>query len=76
MMKLLRSLATLASVSIVWCALHAPLLAQGGIAAEEPDKGLEGRYALGYGLVILGVILGLVNVCRPGKRKGDPKKPT
>ena len=77
MMKLFRRVYWLTSVLLIWCALHAPLWAQGGVAADNPaDEGLQGRYALGYGLVILGVILGLLNVCRPGKRKGDPKKPT
>jgi hypothetical protein len=62
-------------VAVIWCSLQAPLFAQGAAAAEPESEGLQSRYALGYGLVILGVILGLLNVCRPGKRKGDPKKP-
>jgi hypothetical protein len=72
MMKLFCRLNSLLILAFAWLATATPLFAQ---AAEETDQGLEGRYALGYGLVILGVILGVVNVCRPGKRKGDPKKP-
>jgi hypothetical protein len=77
MMTLLRRVCWLMSLLVIWCALQTPLWAQGGAAADDgASEGLQGRYALGYGLVILGVILGLLNVCRPGKRKGDPKKPT
>lgn len=36
-----------------------------------PEGGLSSIQAVAYGLVILGVILGLTNVVRPGKRKGD-----
>lgn len=71
MIKLLNHCRYLLVLATVWLATATPLFAQ----TEETDQGLEGRYALGYGLVILGVILGVINICRPGKRKGDPKKP-
>lgn len=53
-----------------------PVLAQGS-TNEQPtnEDGLSTRWAMAYGLVGLGVVLGLINVCRPGKRKGDAPKP-
>jgi hypothetical protein len=43
-------------------------------AGTPPADALTTRWALAYGLVGLGIVLGLINVCRPGKRKGDPVK--
>ncbi len=44
-------------------------------AAEATEENLSTRWAMAYGLTGLGVVLGLLNVCRPGKRKGDSPKP-
>jgi hypothetical protein len=56
----------------LWAA--AQLFAQA--TTDKPaEENLQTRYAVVYGLVMLGVILGLVNVVRPGKRKGDKPQP-
>jgi hypothetical protein len=48
------------------------LLAQ---ATEPPVESLKTVQALAYGLVLLGIVLGIMNVVRPGKRKGEKPKP-
>jgi hypothetical protein len=45
-------------------ATHALILAQGGAT----------KMLAGWGLVILGLVLGLLVVCRPSARKGDWRK--
>jgi hypothetical protein len=45
-------------------------------AAVAQDDGLpkdQSSWVLGYALVILGIVLGLVAVCRPGNRSADVK---
>ncbi|HTN73890.1 MAG TPA: hypothetical protein VL096_01535 [Pirellulaceae bacterium] len=54
---------------------QAPAPAPGTSAVATNEEGLSTRWAMAYGLVGLGIVLGLLNVCRPGKRKGDLPKP-
>jgi hypothetical protein len=72
-MKTISRWMTLAWLALVWISMTAPhVLAQ---AEEEGAKeSLSTRYAMAYGLVGLGIILGLTNVVRPGKRKGEKPK--
>ncbi len=53
----------------------AQVWAQAEEAAEGAQESLSTRYAIAYGLVGLGIVLGLTNVVRPGKRKGEKQKP-
>jgi hypothetical protein len=41
-------------------------------AAAEED--MATKWPVAYLIVGLGIVLGLINVCRPGKRKGDTVK--
>jgi hypothetical protein len=60
------SLASL-SASAAW--------AQSTLEPIEDTSGI-GKWALAYGLVGLCIVLGLINICRPGRRKGDAPRPT
>lgn len=44
-------------------------------AADAPTESLKTHHAMAYGLVLLGIVLGIMNVVRPGKRKGEKPKP-
>jgi hypothetical protein len=55
--------------------LAAQLFAQAAPPTDKPEESLQTRYAVVYGLFMLGTILGLMNVVRPGKRKGDKPQP-
>ena len=61
------SLRMIASCALVATWLVAPVLAQDPPPAN-PDKS---SWVLGYALVILGIALGLVAVCRPGNRTSE-----
>jgi hypothetical protein len=77
-MKWLRQLGNRLLLAGIACSmLTTQVLAQASSTNEQPtnEEGLSTRWALAYGLVGLGVVLGLLNVCRPGKRKGDTPKP-
>jgi hypothetical protein len=50
-------------------------LAQEAAKSGEPVESLKTVQALAYGLVLLGIVLGVMNVVRPGKRKGEKPKP-
>ena len=44
------------------------------LAQEEAKRDSSGSWTLSYGLVIMAVILGMMAICRPGKREhGDAK---
>lgn len=59
----------------VWLmVLGSPAWAQ--IAQDAPTESLKTHHAMAYGLVLLGIVLGIMNVVRPGKRKGEKPKPT
>ena len=63
----IRSAYAFASVILTTTVLTAPLLAQ-----DEPTGPQDkSSWVLGYALVILGIVLGLVAVCRPGNRSAD-----
>ena len=68
MMSYLRSigqtLKTLAAVVICWTAAYSTALAQ---ASEE--KGSKEKWVLAYFLVIMGLSLGMLVVCRSSRRK-------
>ena len=64
-----QTLKTLAAVVICWTAVHSTALAQ---ASEE--KGSKEKWVLSYFLVIMGVSLGMLVVCRSSRRK-DRAKP-
>jgi hypothetical protein len=47
------------------------------LAKEEPEKPAQNNWVLAYTLVILGVALGLMILCRPGRRSKElPKRGT
>ncbi len=54
----------------VWL-LESAVFAQNTATAPAPGK----SYVLAYALVVLCVLLGLVVVCRPGRRSSEPKLP-
>jgi len=58
-----------ASVGLVWLALYGAALAQ--IKKEEKASSTTGAgpYVMAYGLVILGITLGLLVVCRSSGRR-------
>jgi len=75
-MKTISRWMTLAWLALVGISMTAAqVLAQADEAAEGAKESLSTRYAMAYGLVGLGIILGLTNVVRPGKRKGEKQKP-
>jgi hypothetical protein len=71
MNRLIRSLPLVIGLGF---ALAAPSLCLAQETGTPPADALTTRWAMAYGLVGLGIVLGLINVCRPGKRKGDPVK--
>lgn len=73
-MSFCKRLSAAAILSLVWISLSASkALAQ--IASDAPTESLKTHHAMAYGLVLLGIVLGLTNVVRPGKRKGEKQKP-
>lgn len=44
-------------------------------AAPEDSSGPKASWALAYMIVVLGIALGLIAVCRPGKRNKEIKLP-
>jgi hypothetical protein len=50
------------------------LVAETALAAA-PVPAAEKSYVFPYFVVVMGVTLGLIVVCRPGKRSDDPGKP-
>lgn len=70
----MKQLVQRAGLTAAALALHATFAAAAWAQSPgdpPPEGGLTSIQAIAYGLVILGVILGLTNVVRPGKRKGD-----
>jgi hypothetical protein len=70
-----RSVNLVVSVAIVWLALYGAALAQ--VKKEEPKSSSttgSGAYVMSYGLVILGITLGLLVVCRSSGRR-DRSRP-
>jgi len=57
----------MATTGVVWISLVAAAVAQED-TEELADTG-RGKWALCYALVALGVALGMLVVCRPGKRQ-------
>ena len=55
-------------------AVPAYVAAQDKAADAPAAEGMSNKWAVAYGLTGLGVVLGLINICRPGKRKGDSVK--
>ena len=75
-MKTISRWMTLAWLALVGISMTAAqVMAQAEEASEGAKESLSTRYAMAYGLVGLGIILGLTNVVRPGKRKGEKPKP-
>ena len=54
-------------VLVTFCA--APALAQ-----EAPASNDKSSWVLGYALVLLGIVLGLVAICRPGNRSAEVRR--
>ena len=48
--------------------------AKGKKAKEEEPAATGKSYVVPYGLVLMGVTLGLMAVCRPGRRADEPAK--
>jgi hypothetical protein len=48
--------------------------AKGKKAKEEEPAATGKSYVMPYGLVLMGVTLGLMAVCRPGRRADEPAK--
>ena len=67
-----RTLTMFAMTAACWWILYGEALARGK-KEEEPPKA-TGSWAMAYGLVILGVVLGMLVVCRPSRRR-DRSKP-
>ncbi len=65
--------AALAAVVSLLSASASQLVAQ--VATDAPTESLKTHHAMAYGLVLLGIVLGIMNVVRPGKRKGEKPKP-
>ena len=63
-----RALKTLLLAVACWAALYGTALARTGEAVEETKPGGMG-WTVSYALVLLGVVLGLIAVLRPGKRR-------
>lgn len=76
LMKYFARPTALAALAVNWLCLAAtPVFAQAPAPAPEAGVSLKTIQALAYGLVLLGIVLGLMNVVRPGKRKGEKPKP-
>ena len=58
---------------LMLCGSATQLWAQ--VAKDAPTESLKTHHAMAYGLVLLGIVLGIMNVVRPGKRKGEKPKP-
>ena len=63
---MIRAIPAVASWLMMLTVLAAPALAQ-----EEPVSNDKSSWVLGYALVFLGIVLGLVAVCRPGNRSSE-----
>ncbi len=64
--------ARIAALAMVgWLAVHGTALAQAGIAKKEDNGG--GSYVLPYAIVLLGVGLGMLFVCRSSNRRERAK---
>ena len=50
-----------------WLAVYAPVLAQA--KPKEEEEGGGGRWVMSYGLVLMGVVLGMLVVCRSSRRR-------
>ena len=61
------------TVAFGWLSSASNLWAQ--VATDAPTESLKTHHAMAYGLVLLGIVLGIMNVVRPGKRKGEKPKP-
>ncbi|NQU20650.1 MAG: hypothetical protein HQ567_05155 [Candidatus Nealsonbacteria bacterium] len=58
----------LAALAVVcWLAVYAPALAQA--KPEEEEEGGSGNWMMSYGLVLLGIVLGMLVVCRSSHRR-------
>ena len=72
-MHTLRHLRSGLLIALVWLAATLPALAQKAQAAkEEPTGPAPKSYLFPYAIVALAIVLGLLVVCRPTKRKKDP----
>lgn len=57
----------LAAMAVVcWLAVYAPVMAQA--KPEEKEEG-SGTWVMSYGLVLLGIVLGMLIVCRSSHRR-------
>ena len=64
---------TILPALLLLCCSSTQLFAQ--VAKDAPTESLKTHHAMAYGLVLLGIVLGIMNVVRPGKRKGEKPKP-
>lgn len=65
-----RTLKTLAAAAVCWTALYGTTLAQ----PAEKEKGKGASWVLSYGLVLLGIVVAMLFVCRTSRRR-DRAKP-
>ncbi|MCE5301647.1 MAG: hypothetical protein LLF97_00900 [Planctomycetaceae bacterium] len=70
-----RSAATAFYTLVGWSTVAATALAQGPVQPQQPNAPADGNsYVFSYFLVLLGIGLGLIVLCRPGHRR-DRSKP-
>ena len=60
-----------ATVAVTIVVLMLALLAAPALAQEAAGSSDKSSWVLGYALVLLGIVLGLVAVCRPGNRSAE-----
>jgi len=68
-----RKLNLLALAAVGWMAIHVAALAQAAEPAEEAGGGGGGPWLMPYALVVLGIGLGMLFVCRSAKRRARAK---
>jgi hypothetical protein len=71
--RCLRRLGGVAAALVLLLSVTAPVWAQRGKKAVEEST--EPSYGLAYALVVLLIVLGLLVICRPGRRTREVKRP-
>jgi hypothetical protein len=71
-----RGIVVIALLLTLWLAGAGEAWAKGRKAPQAEEKGPTGKgYVVPYGIVMMAVALGLITVCRQGRRADEPKKP-
>ncbi|MBN2473421.1 MAG: hypothetical protein JXB62_02340 [Pirellulales bacterium] len=69
-----QTLRSLTAMAACWAVMGGAAWARGGPGQEESEGGGVTAWTLPYGLVILGIALGMMLVCRSARRR-DRAKP-